>query len=95
MYYVVYQYHLHFVTYCMLINTGNTLKTKVISYLHNSGVLPDPVVQGAGKLFQLFESPLGLGIEQGMAGRWLGEHVVELGHVGDNRLLVRFGGIDI
>ena len=30
-----------------------------------------------------------------MAGRWLREHVIQLGHVGDDRLLVRFGGIDI
>jgi len=64
-------------------------------YLHNSGVLPDPVVEGAGKLFKLFESSLCLGIEEGVAGRRLREHVIQLGHVGDDRLLVRFGGINI
>jgi hypothetical protein len=58
-------------------------------------VLPDPVVQGAGKLFQLFESPLSLRVEERVAGRRLREHVIELGHVGDDRLLVRFGGINI
>jgi hypothetical protein len=66
-----------------------------LRYLHNSGVLPDPVVEGAGKLFKLFESSLCLGIEERMAGRGLGEHVIQLGHVGDDRLLVRFGGINI
>jgi hypothetical protein len=53
------------------------------------------MVEGAGKLFKLFESSLCLGIEEGVAGRRLGEHVIQLGHVGDDRLLVRFGGIDI
>ena len=52
-------------------------------------------MEGGGKLFKLFEFPLGLSIEQGMAGRRVGEDIIELGDIGDDRLLVRFGGINI
>ena len=63
--------------------------------LHYSDVLPDPHVEGGGKLFKLFKFPLSLGIEERMAGGRLGEDIIELGDVGDDRLLVRFGGINI
>ena len=64
-------------------------------YLHNGSVLPDPLVERGGKLFKLFKLGLGLSIEQRVAGGRLGEHIVQLGDIGDDRLLVRFGGINI
>ena len=63
--------------------------------LHNGCVLPDPLVERGGKLFKLLELGLGLGIEQRVAGGRLGEHIVQLGDVGDDGLLVWFGGINI
>lgn len=71
------------------------LETTCDIYLHYSDVLPDPHVEGGGKLFKLFEFPLSLGIEEWMAGRRVGEDIIELGDIGDDRLLVRFGGINI
>ena len=67
----------------------------LLSYLHNGCVLPDPVMERGGKLFKLFKLGLGLGIEQRVAGRGLGEHIVQLGNIGDDGLLVWFGGINI
>ena len=58
-------------------------------------MLPDPLVERGGKLFKLFKLLLGLSIEQGVAGGRLGKHVIQLGHVRDDRLLIRFGGINI
>ena len=58
-------------------------------------MLPDPVMERGGKLFKLFKRGLGLSVEQRMA-RWrLGEHIVQLGNIGDDGLLVWFGGINI
>ena len=58
-------------------------------------MLPDPVMERGGKLFKLFKLGLSLGIEQRVA-RWrLGEHIVQLGNIGDDGLLVWFGGINI
>ena len=48
-----------------------------------------------GKLFKLFKFLLCLSIEQRMAWWRVREDVIELGNVGDDRLLVRFGGINI
>ena len=38
---------------------------------------------------------MGFPIEKGMTRGRFGEHVIELGNVGDDRLLVWFGGINI
>ena len=65
------------------------------AYLHNGCVLPDPVMERGGKLFKLFKLGLGLGVEQRMARWGLGEHIVQLGNIGDDGLLVWFGGINI
>ena len=80
----------------VIISTTTTYSLfSFISYLHYRCVLPYPLVEGGGKLFKLFKFPLGLGIEEGMAGRRVGEDIIELGDIGDDRLLVRFGGINI
>ena len=63
--------------------------------LHNGSVLPDPLMERGGKLFKLFKLGLGLSIEQRVAGGRLGEHIVQLGDIGDDGLLVWFGGINI
>ena len=63
--------------------------------LHNGSVLPDPLVERGGKLFKLFKLGLGLSIEQRVAGGRLWEHIVQLGNIGDDGLLVWFGGINI
>ena len=64
-------------------------------YLHNGGVLPNPLVKGGGKLFKLFKLFLSFSIEKWMTRGWFGENVIQLGHVRDDRLLIRFGGINI
>ena len=65
------------------------------THLHYGDVLPDPLVERGGKLFKLLEFLLRLRVEERVAGGRLGENIVELRDVGDDRLLVRFGGIDI
>ena len=64
-------------------------------YLHYCDVLPDPLVELGGKLSKLFKFLLCLGIKQRMTWWRVGEDIIELGNVGDDRLLVRFGGINI
>lgn len=58
-------------------------------------MLPDPLMQGGGKLFKLFKFLLCFSIEEWMTRRGFWEHIIELRHVGDDRLLIRFGGINI
>ncbi len=65
------------------------------SYLHDDDVLLDPVVERGGELPVVLDLLLCLGVEQRVARGRLREHVVELGDVRDDRLLVRFGGINI
>lgn len=80
----------------VIISTTTTYSLfSFISYLHYRCVLPYPLVEGGGKLFKLIEFFLCFGIEQWMS-RWrLWEHIIQLGDIGDDRLLVRFGGINI
>ena len=66
-----------------------------VSVLHDDDVLLDPVVERRRQLAELLQLLLALGVEQRVTGWGLREHVVQLGHVRDDRLLVRLGGIDI
>merc|ERR550532_2153302 len=66
-----------------------------VTVLHNGSVLPDPLVERGGKLFKLLKLFLRLRVKERVA-RWrFWEHVIQLGDIRNDRLLVRFGGIDI
>ena len=52
-------------------------------------------MQRGGKLFKLFKLLLCFSVEERMSWRRFWEHIIELRHVGDDRLLIRFGGINI
>ena len=65
------------------------------AYLHYGSVLPDPLMEGGGKLFKVFKFLLCLSIKERMSWRWFGEDIIELRDIGDDRLLIRFGGINI
>ena len=66
-----------------------------VSVLHDDDVLLDPVVERRRQLAELLQLLLALGVEQRVTGWGLREHVVQLGHVRDDGLLVWFGGINI
>ena len=71
------------------------INPSLFAYLHNGCVLPDPVMERGGKLFKLFKLGRSLSVEQRVAWGRLGEHIVQLGNIGDDGLLVWFGGINI
>ena len=66
-----------------------------ITYLHNGSVLPDPLMERGGKLFKLVKLLSSLSIEEWMARGRLRENIIQLGNIRNDRLLIRFGGINI
>ena len=66
-----------------------------IPVLHDPGVLADPDVQGGREVAEMLQLLLAFGVEERVAGRRLGEDVIQLGDIRNDRLLVWFGGINI
>ena len=58
-------------------------------------MLSDPLMQRGGKLFKLFKLLLCFSVEERMSWRRFWEHIIELRHVGDDRLLVRLRRVNV